>query len=278
MKRIKLSSLMIKDVLPLLNKTLLFSLLIMLFSPTLKAQDGEMIITGVYKGANLYVENPMLTDGSFCVNKVLINNSEMQRLPKASAFEIDLSHVGKGNHITVLLFHSNDCTPRILNPNAIRDKGHFQFIELDVTEEGLEWETSGEAAEGHFMILRYEHNSWVEEMIVQGKSSDKLNKYFYKVLHHSGLNKYKIKYIEITGKIYNSEILSHESSSEQVRFYPNRVSKLLSFTRPVKYEILDQYGKVILNGNSNEVDCSALNGGKYYFVNYDNKTERFFKK
>ncbi|ANQ47743.2 MULTISPECIES: hypothetical protein [Flammeovirga] len=202
----------------------------------------------------------------------------MQKLPKASAFEIELSHIQKGDHISVILYHSNDCVPRILNPNAIRDKGHFQFIELDVTEEGLEWETSGEAAEGSFMVLRYEHDSWVEDMIVQGKSDERKNKYHYKVLHHSGLNKYKLKYIEITGKVYNSEVLAHESSSEQVKFYPNRVSETLSFTRPVRFEILDQYGKVVLNGNDSKVDCSVLAGGRYYFVNYDNKTERFFKK
>ncbi|AZQ62799.1 hypothetical protein EI427_11310 [Flammeovirga pectinis] len=242
------------------------------------AQDGEMVISGIYKGANLYVENPMLTDGSFCVNKVIINHSEMQKLPKASAFEIDMEHLKKGQEISVIIFHSNDCVPRILNPNAIRDKGHFQFVELDITEDGLEWETSGEAEEGNFVIMRFEHNSWVEEVIVQGLGTNKLNKYNYKVLHHSGENKYKLKYLEVTGKIYNSSELMHTSSSEQVKFYPNRVTKVLSFTRPVKYEILDQYGKVVLNGNSIEVDCATLNGGKYYFVNYDNKTERFFKK
>ncbi|OHX68341.1 hypothetical protein [Flammeovirga pacifica] len=269
---------MIKDTLILINRRLHFALFFIFISTITFAQDGEMIVTGVYKGSNLYVENPMLQDGSFCINKVLINNSDMQKLPNASAFEIELNHIQKGDHISVILFHSNDCVPRILNPNAIRDKGHFQFIELDVTEEGLEWETSGEAAEGSFMILRYEHNNWVEDMIVQGKSDERINKYHYKVLHHSGVNKYKLKYIEITGKVYNSEVLSHESSSEQVRFYPNRVTKLLSFTRPVRFEILDQYGKVVLTGNDNQVDCTALNGGRYYFVNYDNKTERFFKK
>lgn len=242
------------------------------------AQDGEMIISGIYKGTNLYVENPMLTDGTFCVNKILINHVEIQKLPKASAFELDMKHLKKGDQINVVLFHSNDCVPRILNPNAIRDKGHFQFIELDVTEDGLEWITSGEAAEGNFMVMRMEHNSWIEETIIQGKSNPKKNRYYYKILHHSGKNQYKIKYLEVTGKVYNSSVLKHTSNSEKVKFYPNRVTSTLSFTRPVKYEILDQYGKIIITGNSKDVNCTALASGKYYFVNYDNKTDRFFKK
>ncbi len=252
--------------------------LLMLFPILSFGQDGEMIISGVYKGTNLYIENPLLSDGTFCVKKVLINHSEMQRLPLASAFELEMNHLSKGDEISIVIFHSNDCTPRVLNPNAIRDKGHFQFVELDITEDGLEWITSGEAAEGNFVVLRMEHNSWKEEKIIQGTSKPKQNKYYYKVLHHSGENQYKIKYLEVTGKVYYSSILEHTSKSEQVKFYPNRVSKTLSFTRPIKYEILDQYGKVILSGNSKEVNCSKLVGGRYYFVNYDNKTERFFKK
>ena len=43
-----------------------------------------------------------------------------------------------------------------------------------------------------------------------------------------------------------------------------------------RFEVLDAYGNLLKAGFSNNVDCKNIVNGIYY-INYDNKTEKFIK-
>ena len=43
-----------------------------------------------------------------------------------------------------------------------------------------------------------------------------------------------------------------------------------------KYEMYDAFGNLLKKGYDNEVDCSNLLNG-IYFINFDNKSEKFIK-
>ncbi|MOA58722.1 hypothetical protein D3C78_1831680 [compost metagenome] len=60
-----------------------------------------------------------------------------------------------------------------------------------------------------------------------------------------------------------------------------KVKDQINFTaagKPIetKYEIYDAYGNIVKKGIGSSVPCSNLLKGAYY-INFDNKTEKFFK-
>ncbi|PWJ44135.1 T9SS type A sorting domain-containing protein [Sediminitomix flava] len=256
-------------------KTIIFSLLLSFLSSSLFA--AEMVVTGIYQGTNLYIENPQDESGIFCITELLINDELVESIPKKTAFELDLSHLEEGKPITIKIFHHTHCQPRLLNPNAIQKKGFFEFVKIDADQDFLSWETTGESLNGVFYLLKFEHNEWKNLKVLPGKESDRNNLYQAEASHHSGVNRYKIKYLENSGKIHFSNEMVFEAENEKVTFYPKRVNEELNFSHPVKFRILDKHGKEISKGNGIKVDCKNLNSGMYY-VCFDNQTEKFFKK
>jgi hypothetical protein len=242
-----------------------------------QAVAGELVLTGVYHGSNLYVQNPHDGNNNYCVKGVYVNGKKHMDAPQASVFTIDLSKLEVNTPVRVEIFHNDGCEPKVINPNAIRVKEEFQFVFLDVDDNVLHWQVKGEKKLGKYFIEKFEHNNWSTEKAIDCKGHAGLNEYKEVVEHHTGVNRYRIKYLEISGKSYFSEETRHESAKESVNFFPKKVSTTLSFTREIDYEIRDAYGNRVLQGRAKDVDCAALKTGLYY-VSFDNKTEKFFKK
>lgn len=237
---------------------------------------GEMFLSGVYKGVNLYIQNPVHQGKEFCIKSVTVNGKSMP-IPKATAFELKLSFLAKGTPVNIKIVHHDDCKPVVLNPNSIKDKARFRFNNVTVTDAKIAWNTSGETEYGSFIVLKYEHNEWTEEYMMKAKGSARQNVYTYQAHHHTGENRYQLKYIPAQGKSSLSDEFKFVAEMERVTFYPKRVSKVLTFSREVKYAIRDVHGKVIKKGIAEKVDCSDLKSGNYY-LSYDNNTDRFLKK
>jgi hypothetical protein len=240
-------------------------------------EGAELIVTGVYKGLNLYVQNPTDDGGKTCIKNILINNKPVAQVPSTSAFNLDLSFLNENEKVVIKFFHGEGCVPKVLNPHAIRVDDVFNFTQIDVNDVHLVWETKGEKRYGKYFILRLVNDQWIREKAVDSKALSSLNTYEVEILHKTGQNFYKITYLDPTGKSFESEGLEHISRTESVDFYPKRVSDVVNFTRPVAFQILDQYGKLILEGTGGKVDVSNLERGVYY-LHYDNKTDTFLKK
>lgn len=240
---------------------------------------GQIELSGVYKGKNLYVQNPFAGDMQhFCTEKVFINNEERMVNVQSSAFEIDLSYLKLNDPIRILIVHSNNCKPKILNPQVIRDESSdFQFVSFTAETNTLNWSTKGEEPGGKLFIQQFVNGKWltIKEMVSNGAIG--LHNYNEKINHHSGLNKYKIKYLDTHGKVVYSRIEEYTSTEEPVTFYPTRVSTSITMSRAVPYEIMDSYGNIVKKGNGDKIDCTELKTG-FYYLNMNNQTEKFLKK
>ncbi len=239
---------------------------------------GSIILTGVYQGKNIYVQNPFTSNmQDFCTEDVFVNDIKIMSNIKQSAFEIDLSQFNINDQIRIKIIHKDDCKPRVLNPQVIRQKSAFLFTSFVIDHEQLNWATKGEKTGSKISIEQFIYNNWVSIKDMPAKGSATLNNYISEELHHSGTNKYRIKYTELDAQVFYSRVLEHTSTKEPVTFYPKRASTTLYLSRQTNYEILNSDGALVRKGNAKDIPVEDLKTGVYY-LNVDNKTEKFLKK
>ncbi len=253
-----------------------FSLLLIL--APLFSFANEFFATGEYQGKNIYVQNPLSDDKiNFCTQFVYVNDELKISNPKTSAFEIKLDFLQVGDPVVIRVVHRSGCVPKIINPQVIRSKSKFQFLAVNANESEITWMTRGEYKDGLFYIEVFAHNSWVEEKTVYGKGNFETNQYSIAPRYHTGDNKLRIKYITENGNIFYSNVFEHFSNVEPVSFHPVRVVDKIFLSRKTYYEILDPGGRLMAKGDSDVINCTNLKAGLYY-LNIDNRTEKFFKK
>ncbi|MFN6943832.1 MAG: hypothetical protein ACK4ND_02720 [Cytophagaceae bacterium] len=239
---------------------------------------GIFTLTGVYQGKNLYVQNPFTGNmKDFCTNEVYINDERIMSNVQSSAYEIDLSKLGMNDPVTIKITHKDDCKPKILNPQVVRATSAFQFQSFNIDKDNIIWATKGEKPKGRFFVEQFKNNSWGTVKEITGKSNMVINNYDVQSFHHSGLNKYRIKYLESDGQVFYSQVIEFESDLKPIEMYPKRVTDKIYLSREAEYEILNQYGDVISKGTKKEIDISSAAQGVYY-LNVDNQTIKFFKK
>lgn len=248
---------------------------------------SALSIEGSYQGKNLYVQNPEDGDGfGFCATKVTVNGDVMPGGTSSSAFEIDFSlfNIEIGEPVFIVIEHNDGCKPKILNPEVLLPRSTFKVTEMEVSNSGkLLWKTTNEQGKLPFIIEQYRWNKWVEigEVQGKGKSGSNENSYEFQVIPHSGENTVRVAQIDHSGAKKTSKEVKFASSSPNVEKNPIKVRTVINFTansKPVetKYEIFDAYGNIVKKGFGSSVNCENLLKGAYY-INYDNKTEKFFK-
>lgn len=241
---------------------------------------GILTLSGVYQGKNLYVQNPFTGNmKDFCTNDVYVNDRLVMSNIQSSAYEIDLSHLKEQDPVTVKITHKDDCKPKVLNPQVIKATSSFAFSSFHVEKDKIVWVTKGEKPKGRHFVEHFVNNSWAIVKEIPGKESVIINTYNEVAgSHHSGLNKYRIKYLENDGQVFYSQVLEFVSDLLPVEFYPKRVTDKIYLTpREAEYELLDAYGNVVRKGHGKEINMTDLGSGVYY-LNVDNKTYKLFKK
>jgi len=256
-----------------------WSVLLIFISFSAFSQNGKVELSGVYKGKNLYVQNPFSGDmKSFCTENVFVNGEKKLSNIQSSAYEIDLSFLKIGDPLVLKITHSTDCKPKILNPQVIRNNSNdFHFLSFNVSDTKLNWSTKGESEGGKIFVQQFTRGQWTNVKNIKGKSLPTKADYNSVITHHNGLNKYRIKYLDIHGKVVYSHISEFNSAESDVTFYPSRVSTKITLSRSIDFEIMDSYGNVVKKGNGDKIDCMDLKSGVYY-LNMHNQTEKFFKK
>jgi hypothetical protein len=240
-------------------------------------QASTITLDGTYQGEGIYIQNPYNSaDNSFCIQKVTINGETFED-HGSSAFEISLEDFDKGDYVNIKIEHKDECQPKILNGEALRSKSTYDMVSLEVMKNKVKWTTKNEKNEEPFFVERYQNNKWVVVGKVVGKGPGGYNNYSVDVTHFSGKNKYRVKQRSIGGVDRYSEVVEYKSDKEPVEFYPKRVSDELNFSRVARFEIYDSYGYLIKKGEAETVDVSDLEKGVYY-LNIDNRTEKFLKK
>jgi hypothetical protein len=247
--------------------------------------NATLSIEGTYQGKNLYVQNPENEDGfGFCVSKVTVNGDVMPGGTGTSAFEIDFSlfNIAIGEPLFIVIEHSESCKPKILNPEVLLPRSTFVISSMNVNSEGkISWTTTGEKGKLPFFVEQYRWDKWVQIGEIQGKGTSGTNSYELIIAPHSGENTLRVVQIDHTDEKRASKEVKFKSTVPLVQKSPVIVKTSIQFTsngKPVetKYEIFDAYGNIVKKGTGTSVDCENLLKGAYY-INFDNKTEKFFR-
>lgn len=260
------------------SKPIFVLILITTLASTLQAK--VLKVNGVYQGRNIYIQNPLISDGKYCAVSIYLNDEKIISEPKETSVEVDLSGLEVNEAVNIRIYHHSGCTPRVLNQYVIRPQSKFKFSGISIEGDQLKWETKGEKSGGEIHVQHHINGEWVDVISLNPKGSLSANNYIEKVSHLSGENRYRIRYTEPGGLEFRSDVVKHVSNVEKVDFYPRRVKDYITFNpaKPVKYLIIDMEGNKVKQGNSKVIDCRDLEGNKYYTLLFDNQKERFLKK
>ncbi len=241
-------------------------------------QDAEYTATGEYQGKNIYVQNPLSPDKvNFCTSSVYLNEKLIITSPKTSAYEINLSHLKRGDAVFIKIEHKQGCKPKIINPQVIRGKNKFQFLTVSADAISVYWTTVGEQPNGKFYLEHYLYRKWENEAEVAGKGSFESNQYSLKPEHHTGDNKYRIRYEQQGGKVFFSRVFEYFSDAEPVSFFPTKVVDKITLSKATDYAVVDSFGNKVAKGKGKEIALNNLKAG-LYFLYIDNREEKFVKK
>lgn len=254
------------------------TLVFLLISIQSFAQTVDFAITGEFQGKNIYVQNPLASDKiNFCTTEIYLNEELIRSTPKTSAFVIELSHLQVGDPVFIKIVHLDGCRPKVINPQVIRSKSTFKFLNAYADAISIHWSTSGELPNGKFFIEHYKNRNWITIKTLNGKGEFDANQYTINPEHHTGDNKFRIKYLQNNGKIFFSRVFDYFHDVEPISFSPTLVDDKITLSRASDYAVIDTYGHRIAQGKGQVIDLNSLKEG-LYFLHVDNREEKFVKK
>lgn len=264
-------------------KAYIFSFISFLFVSS--SFGSKLSIEGVYQGKNVYVQNPVSSDGfGYCASKVTVNGDIVPSNIGNGDFEINLSdlNISIGEPLFIVIEHEDGCKPLIINPEVLLPRSTFVITKLDVQANGkLAWETTKEQGKLPYYIEQFRWNKWVTVGEVQGIGTVGSHQYEFNVSPHSGINSVRIVQVDHSGLKRPSKEVKFSSLIPKVSKNPTKVKDIIHFTanyKPIetRYEIFDAYGNIVKKGVGNAVNCKNLARGAYY-INFDNTNEKFIK-
>lgn len=240
------------------------------------AQQQELLLTGVYNGKNLYVQNPISTNlKDYCTREVYVNGTLIFENPRTSAYIINLAHLAPKAPIEVRILYSEGCMPKIINPQVVRVPTGFKYLAVNIDSSAVSWTTNKQQKGGKFFVEKWYGEQW-QAIGTAAVESDRA-RYTLPVSHHSGTNRYRIKFLQDDGDMYYSNVQDHNASIAPITFTPTRVSDKIFLSRDTDYVVTDTGGNQLMKGTGKEIFVGNLSSGVYY-LRIDNRSEKFFKK
>jgi hypothetical protein len=247
---------------------------------SLNCFGGEITLKGNYYGFNLYVMNPSVGDG-FCVKEVYVNNKLTKDELRSNSFEIDFSQLDLkvGEAVTIIIRHSDGCTPKVINPNALNANTSFSYISFKADKNGnLSWSIKGSVSEEPFVVEQFRWNKWINCGEVPSAEQTQTGIYSFSPNLNTGLNMFRIVHPDNSGNpIYTKTVKYTNGKAKLVTVESTKVTNKIVFNVETMYEIFDLNGNFMLGGVGKEIDVTEIEKGKYW-LNYDNKSVNFSKK
>jgi hypothetical protein len=110
-----------------------------------------------------------------------------------------------------------------------------------------------------------------------GNGTATKNTYRFQVSMTSGLNKFRVAQKSYEGDLRKSGVCEVTSTTAAVTQKYDKKTKMINFSAETSFELFNIFGQIVKKGRSSSVDCTALIKGEYY-ISYDNKTDKIFKK
>ncbi|MCB0503906.1 MAG: hypothetical protein KDC58_00240 [Cyclobacteriaceae bacterium] len=262
-----------------MNNYLKSSLVVLFLISAVKTSAQETIIqTGVYRGRNLFVQNPYNSETkAYCIQSIELNGTMVLSSPNSSALTIDLSGLQINDDVRIIINHKSDCIPKVLNPRVLQPGVGFTIFQASVDESSISWITSGEQEkDAYYEVEKLKSDNWAIIQRVKAKGDLDNNQYSIGVVHYSGDNEFRIHYISNTADVY-SENFNFYSAKDPITFYPiDKVDQLISLSEPTDYIIKTKEGTVLKKGVGQDIFVEDLESGEYILV-IENREEEFYK-
>lgn len=115
-------------------------LLLLSFQSVAQIFSDSIVLTGVYSGRNVYVQNSLadVTNKIYCTDSVVVNGIKCTSDLNVSAYEIDLNSIVQtlGRKTTIIIYHKKGCRPKALVSMSFpqqRSTVEFMSCEIDTT-------------------------------------------------------------------------------------------------------------------------------------------------
>jgi hypothetical protein len=258
----------------------LLALFLCFTSLTASVSAGTIVIEGKYQDKNLYVQNGYAGNGiGFCTYEVSINGHTSTDEVNSSAFEIDFAafQIKPGTPVVVEIKHKDDCSPKVLNPEALKPRATFEVVNINIDKNAiLNWSTKNEMGSLPYVVEQFRWNKWIPVGEVKGGGAMENNEYHFQTTPHSGENKFRVKQVGYGSAARSSESVPYISTVGQPTYTMDKGSNI-QFSSETMYEVFDAYGNIIKRGFGNNLDIANLSKGAYYLC-YDNIMTDFKKK
>tara|TARA_B100000809_G_scaffold240092_1_gene262109 strand:- start:94 stop:897 length:804 start_codon:yes stop_codon:yes gene_type:complete len=261
-------------------RKILFALLICCLG---QLSAALMEVHGTFKGKHLIVQNPFDdSTKTFCITSIYMNGRDLKVDTKHLMIELYFEkYLSIGDKINLRIYHKGECHPEVVNPGAIKRSSIFSFISFKVNATNYQWATRGEQKGSEFTVQRYQNGEWDDVKSKKSKGGMSGNNYEMPSNHYSGVNRYRIQYVQLDGFIEYSDPLDYKSLQRPVSFFPTKVKGKITFVnnlhRPVKFSIYDIDGHKIMEGEGMAIDCTSLQTKEVYTLVFDNQHRRFQK-
>lgn len=225
----------------------------------------EIVMTGVYKGDPIYIQNPYHPGlENFCINSIEVNNRLLDLNYRLSAINLDFKGIDLYTPVKILINHKNVCKPVIVNKGAILYHTSFKYTDLILTDSIMSWTTKGDRPGAVFEIEKLYGDGWSTTGSVSSTGKFQGDRYEYIPELEEGANKFRIKYkINEERYLYSSE-LELEFYPEPVKLVSATVANIVRFNRISDFRIEDKDGEVVLSGNGKSINVSHLKAGEYF--------------
>ncbi|MDJ1472121.1 hypothetical protein QNI19_19420 [Cytophagaceae bacterium DM2B3-1] len=247
---------------------------------------GEIIISGIYQGKNIFVQNPFSPDKkSYCADEVYVNDQKTISNIKLAAFEIDLSFLEMNTPVTIRITHKDGCAPRLINPQVIRPSAGFQIDSVEVLHTSIRWKITDETPKFVYYIESLRNGNW---LVLEKHNANGQGQAVYSVpvMHSNGDNKYRVKAQNTdTHQTFYSRTITFNPETapppppveEVITFAPANPTDLLTLSKETDYEIVDSQKKVILKGKGQKINIKTLKAGAYV-LKTGTQNNKFVKK
>lgn len=254
--------------------------LLLCTSPALWGQKA-IELGGLYQGENLLVVNEPSADGvGFCCYEVRVNGMLTADAVNSHAFEIDLSSLGLplGKGVSIRLKHRSGCAPRILNPEVIQPTPGFQLVDFEAASSGeVSWTTIDEHGRMPFVLQQFKWGKWVDVVRLDGRGGPKEQTYSTIVQPVRGENLLRLTHLAPDGTLAVKGEARFEGDVPELSMEYDQKRQVLSFSGSTQYELVDEFGTVVLRGVGSEATLRYLARGEY-FVNFGAGTEVLKKR
>jgi len=237
-----------------------------------------LIAKGVYRGKNIYVQNPYIpVSKKYCITSIELNGRVVIAAPESSAVQVDLSGLQLDDDVTIIIHHFDECSPKVLNREVLDSGTNFHFVQTLADDASISWVTNGEEpGKAGFIVEKKKMQKWAPVAEVTAKGNLDANQYSIGIEYYSGLNEFRIHYLSADQDQYSDEF-SFYSAQDPISFFPvDDVDNLLSLSRSTDYIIKNANGKVVMQGVGMDINVEHLPYGEYTLI-IENHEESFYK-